>query len=364
MAKIGTTSSQREQLESKSSVFEDVHEFDKGDNIFRFFQGPQKANVVFYPTIIELEENGEKKIKSTYRALSFLEIPPIINSIQKAETSVRQQLGDKGEIGFRVQTRWWYLAINLKDEGNYMAKPIKVPKSVKDKITELETKLDVKDPDYLLNGMFYLYDILVEKKIDPSKKSKKYGTSYDTSIYGQNKWMTRIPKALIKEPADVVINQLGGMVEVFGEEITAAIEDCEIDLEKVIEPMDDVRIRELLTNFPINLLGRKSSDHSLSFPQTPAFQEMIEALGLPTVSIDFAESGEISKEIPTHAEEPSSGGIKNLKVPKEEPTEEKEPEKEPEAPEVKDEDSTSSEVKETPSLKDAPKIKPLKKGSW
>ena len=346
MPVFGTSQSQREELDSAAQIFDDVIELVVGSNVHRVIQGPQKTNIVFYPTIIETEEEGVKKVKPGHRALQFLEVPQLIHSIQAAENDIRQKLSDKGEIGFKIQTRWWYLAINTLDKTDIKVKPVRYPKSIKDDITEMETKLDVKDPTCLLNGHYFLYDILIEKKVDP-KKAKKYGTSYKATVYGNNPFQSRVPAKWLREDAGKVIESCDGMEAVFPQELIQAIENCDIVLEKILEPMSEIEVKERLQKFPINLLGRRPNTGAFTYPQSPDFKEMIEALGLPTVSLDISEEGsnvaqpvegqsgvelkkpeealkepapsEAIKEIEKSAEQVDSGGLSGIKpLPKEE----------------------------------------------
>jgi len=286
MAVLGTSQTQRDLLESASKIFEDVLELEKGSNIHRVIQGPQKTNTLFYPTIVEIVEGGEKIIKPTFKALNFLDVPPIVNSMVTAELTARKAIDNTEEPGLRVQTRWWYLAINVLDKANIKVKPIRYPKSVKDDITKIETRLDAKDKDFLLDGHFFLYDLLIEKVIDPAKP-KRYGTSYNTSVYGNNPWKQRIPANWLKANPSEIIESLGGMEAVFPLELIDVIQSCDIVLEKVLQPMTEAQVMDALQKFPINLLGRKSTEGGgLAFPQNPDFEDMLKSMNLPIVHFD------------------------------------------------------------------------------
>jgi hypothetical protein len=209
---------------------------------------------------------------------------------------------------------------------------------------------------------------LIEKLIDP-KKSKRYGTSYKTSIYGENKWKSRIPKDYLRLPANELIEKLGGLENIFPPEYITAVNECDVNLEEVLTPMTDLQVKDMLQRHPINLLGRKANDNKLAFPQTPEFKEMIEALGLPTISIHFNEDGE---------PEVSSTSIqtgKQIRMPEEEPKEESK--EEPKKPEVKSDTKIKdlpSEIKQESKIKDSTsdtkdsqikKLKDIKKeGQW
>ncbi|MFV2016252.1 MAG: hypothetical protein ACC656_12535, partial [Candidatus Heimdallarchaeota archaeon] len=69
-----------------------------------------------------------------------------------------------------------------------------------------------------------------------------------------------------------------------------AINGCEINLAEVLKPQTEAVMRETLQKHPINLLGRKSYDHSLFYPQTEEFEEMIISLGLPVVKFDVTKT--------------------------------------------------------------------------
>jgi hypothetical protein len=309
MPKIGTTQTQRAQT-TGGSVLEDQHSIEKGDNLFRFIQGPQMIKTIFYPTVIEEDENGKTILKSGFRALNFLDKSGLIESIQSAEIEIRGKLGDEDEIGFKDKINWFYLAIDLQ-QSILSVKPLKVPKTVKDKINEIETKLDIKDPAFLMNGLFWMFDILVSKTITPGKAAR-YGTKYDASIYGENPWRSRIPAVYLRSETGTLIEECGGMGAIFAAELIPLIEDCDIDLEKALAPQSEIQIRERLQKFPINLLGRRTNDHTLIYPQHPQFGEMLKSLGLPTVEIDAIE-GNQSKEKPAVTTS-GSRGIGSLKA--------------------------------------------------
>lgn len=305
MAVIGTSQTQRDLLESASKIFEDTLELEKGSNIHRVIQGPQKTNTLFYPTIVETTEGGEKTIKPTFKALNFLDVPPIINSMVTAEITARKSIENTEEPGLRVQTRWWYLAINALDKANIKVRPVRYPKGVKDDITKIETRLDAKEKDYLLDGHFFLYDLLIEKVIDPSKP-KRYGTSYNTSVYGNNPWKQRIPASWLKANPSEIIESLGGMEAVFPAEYIDAIQSCDIVLEKVLAPMTEAQVLDALQKFPINLLGRKSTEGGgLAFPQNPEFEDMLKSMNLPVVHFDTESKKTIVQ---------GTGGVKLKKI--------------------------------------------------
>lgn len=307
MAKIGTTDQQRSAAVSPSNVLEDKHEIVKGDNLFRFIQGPQKIKTIFFPTVIEQEEKGVKVFKPSFRALNFLEKSPLIESIQEAEMTVRQGLGDESDISFSEKLNWFYLAINKNKGETIKVKPIKVPTTIKKFLTEIESKLDLQDPEYLLNGPFYLYDVLITKTVEPGKPAR-YGTKYTGAIYGNNKFSGMIPQEFLRKSADELIQEIGGWDKIFSEDEINAIEDCNINLEDVLKPNTELEIKEILQKYPINLLGR-NSDGALIYPQDPEFGELLRSIGLNPISFD------LNNDTPSpHISSPiKSGGIKSLK---------------------------------------------------
>ena len=352
MGTIGTSQSQRELLEQNQKIFDDVIELEKGANIHRVIQGPQKTNALFYPTIVEAkDEKGQTSIKATFKVLNFLDVPPIINSMITAEQNARKAIDNKEELGFRIQTRWWYLAINVLNKTDIKVKPVRYPTGVKDDITKIETRLDVKDNHYLLDGHYFLYDILIEKTIDPSKP-KRYGTSYNASIYGNNPYKQRIPANWLKADPGAIIQELGGMEKVFPAEFIDAIQSCDIVLEKILTPMNESQINDALQKFPINLLGRRSTEGGgLAFPQNPEFVEMLKSLGIPTVYYDSDSKKNIIDE-----------GSKGVTLKK--PAEESKPAEEPKPVETQLKSNLGSSIKplsevervEEPKPVEAPKV--------
>jgi hypothetical protein len=297
MGQIGTTQQQRKELAAPERIFDDQITLKEGENLHRVIQGPQKTRTLFYPTIVEKEEDGETILAHTYRALNFVETPPLIESLIEAENSVRTAMGQvttgkntkekqRVEVGFRPQLRFWYLAIDVLDNTDIKVKPVRYPKTVKDAINDLETQKDLESPDYLLNGMFYLYNIVIKKIIDPKIKLKQFATSYKCTLYGDNPFRGRVPVEFLKMDPGEVLEQLGGMSAVFPEKFVRPIEENEINLSEVLKPHTESEIKEMFQKFPVNLLGRRANTHAFYFPQSDEFKEMIESLGLPVVQLD------------------------------------------------------------------------------
>jgi hypothetical protein len=293
MAKVGSSQAQRDAA-SKNNVLDDQIELKEGPNILRFIQGPQLTKVLFLPTIKETTEGGQTKIEPSFMVFNFRNSGGLLDSLFELEKSIRLDLGETGkevEYGMKPTFKWFYLAINLMDKADFRVKPVKVPKGVKDDITKLETEVDPMDNDFLMNGLYFMYDINVIKTVDPKIKNKRFGTKYETKIYGQNKFMQRVPAEWLKRDPGEIIQELGEN-EIFTKEMIEALNECSIDLETLeeLKPLSEVEIKEKLMKNPINVLGRKMFNGQYGnfiFPQTEAFFQGIRDLGIQVVQYDL-----------------------------------------------------------------------------
>jgi hypothetical protein len=315
--KVGTSDSQRKAMQS-TNVMEDMHELKEGPNLFRILQGPQKQIVVFVPVIVEDEQ---KKQKASFVALNILESTGIVESLYNFELKTRIDLGEeKPDCGFKPQTNWIYLASNVLGKSDFKIKPLKAPTSVKKSIIKLETKLDLKDPECLENGLMWMYDINIEKTVEKGKPAR-FGTKYEATAYGDNQFRAKIPAEWLNLDFESIILQLGiassddelpedlnqiknnpelyatlmqsGREMVFPQELIDAIDECTIDLEEVIKPLSETEIIEKLVKYPINLSAITPSTGAYKFPQTPQFEQGLHELGLKTVH--FSANGEVNE---------------------------------------------------------------------
>jgi len=294
--KVGTSIEQR-RLAQVNKALEDQIELKEGNNLLRIIQGPQKTKTVFVPVIVEKDD----KLEQSYAVFNFIESGGILDSLYALELGIRRDLGEeKPDCGFFAKVNWFYLAINLQNS-ELKVQPVKLPNSIKKELQKLETDLDIKDPEYLRNGLMWMFDTLVEKIIDP-KKSKRYGTSYKASVYGVNKFMGIVPAQFLNCSSQEILEAIGegdinkGMVEVFGEELVPAIESCDLDLEEELKPLSEAEILSKLMKFTINLSAVNPMNGSFKFPQTPDFKEGIEALGLKAT--EFSEVDEVVENKP------------------------------------------------------------------
>ncbi|HLD98246.1 MAG TPA: hypothetical protein VI815_02890 [Candidatus Nanoarchaeia archaeon] len=284
---IGTTAQQREMNQEPENYLDDQIKLAEGNNLLRIVQGPFKIKTVFYPSIKETEENNEKFYAPTLIALNFLESGGVVDTLFSIESIIRSGLGDKGEVGWKPQLRWWFFALNLQERGEKKVRAFKATKGIRDDIKSLEESLDPLDPTFLLNGPFFLYPILINKSVDPTKP-KKFGTKYTVSVY-DNQWKSQIPADWLNATSEEIIDSLG-VEKIFTEDEINAINSCEIDLDEIIKPMNELEIKEKLMKFPMNLKGLKVNSADFFYPQVPEFEEQIKTLGLPTVKFDFKDS--------------------------------------------------------------------------
>jgi hypothetical protein len=339
--KIGTTQEQRKEAAPENPL-EDTYELVEGSNLFRFFQGPKKINVIFIPTLRE----KDNKLEPSFLVLKFKDTCGIIDAMYQLEQSVRNALGEeKPEYALKPQEQWWYLALRLnapKNDGKI--RPLKVAKGTKDDINGLESALAVEDQNYLRNGLYYMYNILIEKTVNPAKP-KKFGTSYTTSIYGTNPYMGLVPSEWLTKGFDEVISAVGdgdfnnGLKEVFTEEMIASMESCDYDLDDMLKPMEESKINELLFNATINIGYVNPLTGKHKFPQSPKFIQGLRELGLKLMDFsstddsDVKKSTNFKKSADVAPKEPEAEPVPAVKDP--EPKQEAAPKEETPAAETK-----------------------------
>lgn len=334
--RIGTSATERQAQES-STIMKDLWELKEGPNLFRFLQGPIRTKVIFIPVIKETDGQFE----SDWTTIRFAESGGITDGLLDLEQSVRRKLGESNpDYGFKPNTQWVYLAYRLTENPEGKIKPVKVPKGVKDDILKLETDLDIKDPEFLRNGLFWMYDILIEKRIDRAK-GVRYGTSYEVSIYGNNPFMGVVPATYLRESPDAIIESIGAQ-NIFQKEIIDAMQNFEIDLSEELKPMTETQIATALSKLTINLSAVNKNSGKYKYPQVTEFKEGLESFGIKFMEI---QEDQLSKSN-TPEQKPIKGGLQFKKpepVPENKPVIEDKP--------VVEKEAVASTVNAAPGLK-------------
>lgn len=285
---IGTSEQQRANSAEAENPLEDQLKLQEGQNLVRIIQGPSKIKTLFYASIKEQEEDGKKFFAPTYVPINFLDNGGLVDSLYTIESTIRAELKEvKPNNAFRAKPNWWYFALDKKARGDFRVQPFKIGKGLKDRFVEIEEERDPEDPEFLLNGPFYLYDIIIKKTIEPGKP-KQYGTSYGAEVYN-NPYRSKIPADWLNASSEDIIAELGGYEKLFSEKEMEAIEACDFNLDDIIKSMTVMEIKEKLMKYPINLSGLKPNSADFMFPQVPEFKILVEELGLPTVDYDFRE---------------------------------------------------------------------------
>ena len=209
--KIGTSKEQRDSLRG-NKFLDDQIELKEGSNLHRVIQGPQKIRTFFIPTVEE--EDGV--MKASWSAINYIDTGSIIDTLVSIEEDIREQMGQKVrrvkgqknqdliDCGFKPSLKFFYQALDMKNKADFRIRPVKYPKTVVDDIDKIETTLDPLDEQCLANGLMWMYDLLITKTIDP-KKSKRFGTSYKASIYGNNQFQGIVPAKWLNEDAGEII---------------------------------------------------------------------------------------------------------------------------------------------------------------
>lgn len=296
--KIGTSEEQRQDLLGNQSVMEDKHELIEGNNLYRLIQGPRLQKAIFLPIIVE---SDNKELKQSFAVFNFKDSGGILDSLYQSELAIRREMGEeKPDYVFKPTENWIYLGINLMDRTGLKVKPLKVPKKVKKAIVGLEVELDLKDPEYLMNGFYWMYDLNIAKSVDKAK-GVRFGTDYNVAIYGNNPFQAKVPAEWMNAPASEIIKEIG-QEKIFTPEVLAAIDECTIDLDEVLKPMSESEIQEKLYKFPLDFSAINKQTGRTRYPQSKTMIEVFNSLGIKYSTL---EEKPISSPVKTNV----SGGL-------------------------------------------------------
>ena len=259
---------QPQRLKNQAERGSDRIKLGEGENVHRVLFGPVVVHTVFWPSQQRDDATGE--IKTVTKSAKVADRGSIFDGIAALDRKIQRATGvDKPRSQLDKNTKFNYLVIDVDKE------PLKVgiaqyPKGVKDALVELEEKRDTDDATKLRYGLIWMYNVIITKDVDPNKE-RRYGTDYAVEPDPKNPWLGQVPADWLKADFDTIVE--GGYIdlkEVFSEEMMAALEEAEIDLEAEGVPDSEEVIMERLQAFPIDLNATRFDKPAFARPDLMA----------------------------------------------------------------------------------------------
>ncbi len=274
---------QPQRLKNQAERGSDRVKLKEGENVHRILFGPVVVHTVFWPSL-QRSEDGE--IKSVTKSAKVPDRGSIFEGIAALDRKIQRATGsERPKSQLDKSTKYNYLVIDIDKE------PMRVsiaqyPKSVKDRLVEIEEKRDTENPTNLRYGLIWMYNVLITKDVDPNQQ-KQFGTDYSVEPDPKNPWLGQVPSDWLKTSfGKLVEGKYIDLEEVFSKDMYQALEDADIDLEGEGVPDSEEVIVERLQAFPIDLDGK-------SFGDKPAFiRPDLLAAELTTLEIPFLPAGE------------------------------------------------------------------------
>lgn len=270
---------ERKQDAYGSSRFGDVvrvSSLEPGQYVYRILAGVKRFSKIFWPSIVSDPEEGWKP---TTKVVIVPEEQTVLDLFAKIDKRVKIESGfDPKEVKSDLdrQTSWAYLAFDRSSDELKVIQ-LEVPYSVFDALSKIEETIDPKNPDMLLYGLIYMYDVIITKHQDKSKKGY-YGISYSVEVDPRNKFVSKVNKKHLTEELEIDFVEKG----IFTREETDKILSCSIDLDQIYESSPNQEIINKVREFPINLNARRQERLVFTNPQRMAKEAGI--LQLPSTT--------------------------------------------------------------------------------
>ena len=274
---------QPQRLKNQAERGSDRVKLKEGENVHRVLFGPVVVNTVFWPSL-QRSEDGE--IKSVTKSARVPDRGSIFEGLAAMDRKIQRASGsERPKSQLDKSTKYNYLVVDVDKE------PMRVsiaqyPKSVKDRLVEIEEKRDTDDPTKLRYGLIWMYNIYITKDVDPNQQ-KQFGTEYSAEPDPKNPWLGQVPADWLKGDFNkLVADEYVDLKEVFTDDLYRALEEADIDLESEGIPDSEEVIIERLQAFPIDLNGT-------SFGDKPAFiRPDLMAAELRALEIPFLQTTE------------------------------------------------------------------------
>lgn len=249
--KVGVLKESRER--ASQSQFGDVvslSKLDFGLYRFRFVEGVERVERIFWPTMLENEE-GELESGWAVPVVCPKE-PTILDKLAQLDRRIQIDAGvEPREVRSRLDrgVKFLYLGFDRR-ESEAVIRQIETGKKVYDDLCRLELDRDPVDGSKLLNALLFMFDVDVKKWKDKSKKGW-FAISYSASAAPNNPFAGKVPAAWgDTEPIPEFDYVKKG---VFTEQEMAAINACDISLAEESESATPEEVMDRLREFPIDL---------------------------------------------------------------------------------------------------------------
>ena len=249
---------------------------DEGENVHRILFGPVKVQSVYWPTLVEDPDTGtmiprNKLIRRPAQGTVF-------DTLASLEKRVRAQMGESNpRSSLSPSNKWWYLVIDRNDP-TASIQIAEYPYTVFKRLVELESQISTKNRDNLRHGLIFQYDVIITKKVDPTKP-KFLGTSYEVDVDPENAYTGKVPAKLLGAKTEDLKAAGFDPQSCFSEEDWDMVESCDINLEEAAKPDTPESVIEKLKQFPLNL-GATGPDGSFRFPSKEKFMDQLQTMGL------------------------------------------------------------------------------------
>ena len=128
--------------------------------------------------------------------------------------------------------------------------------TVFDAINQLKTKKDPNKPDYLLNGLPFMYDVIIERRIKPTTGQPDYSVSIHPATL-------RTSGMVHSGFLDQDKNPFPNPEQFFSAEDLAAIQACPFELADLDKPMSPEQVIDVVRDYPIDLNHRLKENNSI-----------------------------------------------------------------------------------------------------
>lgn len=253
---IGVPKESRER--ASQSQFGDVislSKLDPGSYVFRFVSGVERVERIFWPMMAE-NEDGE--LEASWRSVVCPSEPTILDKLAQLDRRIQIDAGvDPRGVGSRLDrgTKFLYLGFDRRDSKPEI-KQIEVGWQVHKALNEMEAAPDIKDPTKKLNGLLFMFDVIVKKTQDRSRPGF-FGIGYSASPVPNNPFAGKVPAAwnVTEDVPSFDYVKKGIFTE--GEQV--AIDSCSISLAEEAEPTTPEELMDRLREFPIDLSAMDGS---------------------------------------------------------------------------------------------------------
>ena len=210
---IGTRKSERASSSGFSS--DDVvrvQDLSEGKYPVRIVAGPVQVDTIFYPTLVA--SAGGKLIPIKKMVTRDTSIGGILDEVAELDKSVQVTYGvDRPRSIFSPSSKWVYLAFDIKKDPD---KPIRLETnwSIYLKLSQLEEEIYFEeDPDTgervnedsskLMNGLIFMYNVIIEKIRNPKNPHPQFGWIYDVHVAKGNPFRGKVSISMLEDDAEI-----------------------------------------------------------------------------------------------------------------------------------------------------------------